>query len=246
MSATKIAHQKPTLASAMRSIRLERKWSLSEASAATGLSVSTLSKIENGQRSLTYDKLVHLAEALDVDIARLFSDQVGGPKQDVHAGRRSVHRGSEGFILEAGVYTYTFLAEELTRKRFSPVLMQLHARSISEFDELLRHQGEEFAFVLQGEVDVHNEAYAPLRLSAGQSVYFDSNVGHAYINATEEPATILTIASEPTAPDGSLAVPSVQPRRPAPGAGETVVAISPPRQTRPRAKKTAKTEPKGS
>lgn len=246
MAATKIAHNKPTLGSAVKSIRLERKWSLSEASSATGLSVSTLSKIENGQRSLTYDKLVHLAETLDIDISRLFSDQIGGPKPDVHAGRRSVHRGNEGFVIEAGVYTYTYLAEELNKKRFSPVLMQLHARSISDFEDLLRHEGEEFAFVLQGEVDVYNEAYAPLKLQVGQSVYFDSNVGHAYVNAGTGLATILTIASEPKAPGGSMVVPLTHIVRAAVDNDEAVVAINPARSTKPSTAKRGRPAPKRS
>jgi transcriptional regulator with XRE-family HTH domain len=158
-----------------------------------------LSKVENGQRSLTYDKLIKLADSLSVDISRLFTNQTPEPPPNLHAGRRSVHREGDGFVIEAGVYTYTYLAQDLVKKRFLPVLMDLHARSVDQFESLLRHEGEEFAIVLEGEVDVCTEIYAPLRLKMGESVFFESSIGHAYINAGTGRARILAIASDATA-----------------------------------------------
>ena len=184
-----------TLGAALRSIRRERDWSLADMSNATGLSLSTISKIENGQRSLTYDKLVQLADSLNEDISRLFMSTTAAPPPHF-AGRRSVQREADGFEVMASVYTYNYLAHDLRLKRFTPVLMDLHARSIEEFDDLVRHEGDEFAYVLEGEVVVHTEVYAPLHLRVGESVFFDSNVGHAYINAGEGPARILCIGSE--------------------------------------------------
>lgn len=197
-----------TLGGALRAIRKERLWSLAEASKHTGLSISTLSKIENGQRSLTYDKLIELASSLQVDIARLFSNaSYGSAPPHALLGRRSVQREGDGFTIEAGVYSYRYLAEDLINKRFSPILMDLHARSVQAFDGLLRHDGEEFAFVLEGEVELHTELYAPLKLQSGESVYFDSNIGHAYLNAGEGPARLLTIASSPVPHDDPADLP---------------------------------------
>lgn len=201
-----------TLGSALRAIRKERRWSLAEASKHTGLAISTLSKIENGQRSLTYDKLIELAASLQVDIARLFSGASDGSAGS-HAllGRRSVQREGDGFTIEAGVYSYRYLAEDLINKRFSPIVMELHARSVQAFDGLLRHAGEEFSFVIEGEVELHTELYAPLKLKAGESVYFDSNIGHAYVNGGEGAARILTIASSPVPSDDPLELPVAVP-----------------------------------
>ncbi len=200
MKPKKPSGRAPTLGSAMKSIRVERNWNLAEASAKTGLSISTWSKIENGQRSLTYDKLVNLSHALSVDISRLFSEGSTDAAPDMHVGRRSVQRGKEGFVVEAGNYTYKYLAQDLVRKRFSPVLMELHAHSVKEFDDLLRHEGDEFAIVLEGEVELHTEVYGPLRLTVGESVYFDSSVGHVYLNAGTGVARILTIACDSQPP----------------------------------------------
>lgn len=185
-----------TLGSALRSIRKERQWSLAEASKVTGLSISSLSKIENGQRSLTYDKLVQLASALGVDVSRLFTSGEKKSDRALFAGRRSIHRVDEGFEVPAKVYTYRYLAHDLIHKRFTPVLMEIHARSVNEFDELIQHKGDEFTYVLEGEIEVHTEIYGPLRLKASESVFFDSGVGHAYVNVGEGTAKILCIGSD--------------------------------------------------
>ena len=161
-----------------------------------------LSKVENGQRSLTYDKLLQLAQRLSIDISRLFSERDAAPPPNPHSGRRSVQRRGAGFVVESGVYTYRYLAEDLVRKKFLPVVMELNSHSIKEFGALLRHGGEEFALVLEGEVEVHTEVYAPLRLEVGDSIYFDSSLGHAYINAGPGAARILVIASD--------AIPSIE------------------------------------
>lgn len=155
-----------------------------------------LSKVENGQRSLTYDKLIQLADTLSVDVSRLFSNHGPDSAPSLHMGRRSVQHDGDGFVVEAGVYTYRYLAQDLVAKKFTPVLMEISAGSLLDFDDLLSHEGEEFAFVLEGMVDVYTESYAPLRLRAGESVYLDSRMGHAYVNVGPGPARILNIASQ--------------------------------------------------
>jgi transcriptional regulator with XRE-family HTH domain len=191
-------HPKVTLGSALRSIRKERHWSLADAAKRTGMSVSTLSKVENGQRSMTYDKILHLADALEVDISALFTVRGNTSHGHRFAGRRAVQRDDDAFRVEAGVYTYSYLAHELTRKRFTPVIMDIHATSVDQFPNLIRHPGDEFAYVLKGEIDVHTEIYQPLRLKEGESVFFDSSVGHAYVRVSEGPARIMCIGCDAT------------------------------------------------
>jgi hypothetical protein len=50
----------------------------------------------------------------------------------------------------------------------------INARSVSEFEALPCHPGEEFVFVLSGKVMLHSDAYEPLLLSERDSVYFNS------------------------------------------------------------------------
>jgi hypothetical protein len=80
-------------------------------------------------------------------------------------------------------YDYYYLCPELRRKRMIPVLTRVRAKNLDEFGELVRHSGEEFIHVLEGLVEVHTEFYDSIVLEAGQSVYIDSNMGHAYTTA---------------------------------------------------------------
>ena len=74
-----------------------------------------------------------------------------------------------------------------------PTFVRVTARSIDEFPDLIRHPGEELVYVISGVVELHAEFYAPIRLEAGDSVYYDASMGHAYVSVGEEDATILNI-----------------------------------------------------
>ena len=118
------------LGAALRSIRRERGWNLVKMSEVTGLSIATLSKVENGKRSLAYDKLSRLATSLKVDISRLFASKSAALSSVPTAGRRSVQRDGDGVEIATGAYTYTYLVQDLISKKFSPVMMDLHARTL--------------------------------------------------------------------------------------------------------------------
>ncbi len=183
----------------LRSIRARRGWTLSEVSARTGLSVPTLSKIENDKIALTYDKLTRLSEGLDIDISRLFGAGGEGEESPVVASRRSITRAGEGKVIETRNYNHLFPAADLLQKRFIPIIAEIRVRSLEDFGELIRHRGEEYSFVLEGEVDLHTDVYAPMRLVAGDSIYFDSGMGHAYIAVSPGPCRVLSVCSAPEA-----------------------------------------------
>lgn len=173
--------------------RLSRGWTLAEVSARTGLPVSTLSKVENDKIALTYDKLVRLSQGLEIDIARLFGN-ADAPQRPV-TGRRSVTRSTEGHAIETRNYGHRYVAADLLNKGFIPIVAEVRARSLAEFGELVSHPGEEFAYVLEGTVDLYTSLYAPVRLHVGDSIYFDSGMGHAYIAAREGVCRVLSVCS---------------------------------------------------
>jgi mannose-6-phosphate isomerase-like protein (cupin superfamily) len=76
-----------------------------------------------------------------------------------------------------------------------PILTRIRARSLEEFGELIRHQGEEFLYVLEGCVEVHLQFYTPLTLQVGQGAYIDSTMGHAYIAKDCESALVMAVCS---------------------------------------------------
>jgi len=179
---------------ALRTLRKRKQLTLAEVSARTDLPVSTLSKIETGKMSLSYDKLARLSTALEVDIAQLFEPDTAAPSTRVQ-GRRSITRAGEGFVVETENYGHLYPGSDLLNKHLVPIIAEPHARSLAEFGELIRHEGEEFVYVLEGTVDLHTDLYAPARLEAGDSMYFDSGMGHAYIAVGLKRCRILSVCT---------------------------------------------------
>ncbi|MEO1200933.1 MAG: cupin domain-containing protein, partial [Pseudomonadota bacterium] len=77
------------------------------------------------------------------------------------------------------------------------IMSVLKAHSIEEFGDLLSHSGEEFIYVVSGVIEVHTGGYEHLRLEAGEGVYIDSTMPHAYVSASEEDAVVLGMCSSP-------------------------------------------------
>jgi len=180
---------------ALRALRTARGWTLAEVSQRTGLPVSTLSKIENDRMSLSYDKLTRLCAGLEIDIAELFAADSLAMAPARVTGRRSITRAGEGRVIDTDDYLHRYPAADLLNKRFVPIIAEIHARSLKAFGELIRHPGEEYAYVLEGAVDLHTELYAPARLETGDSIYFDSGMGHAYIAVSPGRCRVLSICS---------------------------------------------------
>jgi transcriptional regulator with XRE-family HTH domain len=183
---------------ALKALRRKHGWTLADVSKRTGLPVSTLSKIENDRMSPTFDKLSRISTGLQIDIATLFGGgDAGADAQPAASARRCIVRAGEGKAIETQNYSHLYPAWDLLNKRIIPIVAELHARSLEEFGELIRHPGEEYAYVLEGEVDLYTSVYAPVRLKAGDSIYFDSGMGHAYIAVGEGPCRVLSLCSAP-------------------------------------------------
>lgn len=167
---------------ALKSLRKSNGWTLAEASKRTGVPPSTLSRIENDRISPTYNLLVKLSKGLSVDLAQLLSPaEAPAAANFEQPGRRSVNRLGDGELIQMSNHTLRYLSTDLLRKQVTPILSEYRARTLEEFGEFMRHAGEEFLFVLEGELELHTECYAPLILKAGESVYFDSRMAHAYL-----------------------------------------------------------------
>lgn len=178
----------------LRQIRAENEWTLAQVSQRVGLPVSTLSKVETGKMSLSYDKLLKISKGLDIDISCLFMGDTPSTVSQF-TGRRSITRAGEGPTIRTLTYGYVYPAAELLRKSLNPMIIDVKVRSIDDFGELMRHPGEEFALVLEGAVEFYCDLYAPVRLEEGDSIYFDGAMGHGYVAVSEGRCRILSICS---------------------------------------------------
>lgn len=190
------------LGQCLKAARQTRGLTLKQVAERTGMALSTLSKVENGLMSLTYDKLLQLTAGLKMEIAELFNPAHPRPAQGRPVtARRSISRAGQGQVIATGFYTYTYQCTDLIGKRMVPILAEVRARSLEEFGPLLRHGGEEYFLVTRGRVAVHTEFYAPEILDEGDGIYLDSTMGHAYLNAGDGPAATGVCLCTSEAPD---------------------------------------------
>jgi transcriptional regulator with XRE-family HTH domain len=179
------------LGARVRELRKARNWTLEQAAQQAGLARSTLSKIENSQMSPTYEALRKLAVGLEISVPQLFTPPV---KNQIN-GRMASTKSGQGTAHPTTTYEHELLAESLSKKKMLPYHARIRARSIEEFDGWVRHDGEEFLYVLTGVVKLFTEFYEPLEMRRGDSAYYDATMGHNVISTSEEDATILWITS---------------------------------------------------
>ena len=187
----------PTLGKLLRALRSRNGWTLKQMSDHSGIPVSTLSKVEHDRLTLTYDKLLQLSQRLGIRLSDLFAETEEGHNAPVTA-RRSFGRLDQAVQVTTANYDYNYLCTELRRKRMIPLITTFRAKSMEEFGELVRHSGEEYIYVLEGKVAVHTEFYDPAILGPGESMYLDSQMGHAYLVAPGcKEAKVLAVCSSP-------------------------------------------------
>ncbi len=177
-----MASPAPTLSVLLRKLRSRHGWTLKQMSENSGIPLSTLSKVEHDRLTLTYDKLYQVSKRLGIPISELFAE-TGQDAPPTVTARRSIGDVGQALHVETPNYDYYFLCTELRRKRMIPVITKIRAKTSEEFGELVHHPGEEFIYVLRGTVVVNTEFYDPVVLQTGQSIYIDSNMGHAYLAA---------------------------------------------------------------
>jgi transcriptional regulator with XRE-family HTH domain len=189
-----------TPGAALRELRQQRGATLKEFSELTGLPISTLSKLETGKLGMTYEKLLRLSRSLKVDLTYLIREEPrssGRVEPVAVLGRREITRARKGPVVKTTTYEYQYPSSDIVRKSLNPMFIDVTARSIDEFGDLMRHPGEEYAVVLEGAVDFHCDLYKPARLEVGDSIYFDGNMGHAYVAVLDTPCRVLAICSAP-------------------------------------------------
>jgi transcriptional regulator with XRE-family HTH domain len=182
-----------TLGARIRELRRERGWNLSELSGRSDIALSTLSKVENGLLSLTYDRLQQVALAFGLSLSEFLAPPSTDEARMLPSARISWAKKGSGAKAQTANYLYNYLCENLRLKAMVPIVSQCHARSIEEFGPLLKHDAEEFVLVLKGNVGVYTQYYSPEVLEEGEGVYLDSRMGHAFINAGEGEAWILSV-----------------------------------------------------
>ena len=168
------------LGARVRELRKARNWTLEQAANQAGLARSTLSKIENGQMSPTYEALKKLAVGLEISVPQLFTP----PSVGQINGRMAITKSDEGAAKATTTYEHMMLADTLRKKQMLPYRARIRARKM-----------DEFLYVLTGVITLYTEFYEPVEMRRGDSAYYDATMGHNVVSTSDEDATILWVTS---------------------------------------------------
>lgn len=190
---------KNSLGDRIRELRKQRGMTLTQLAGLAKLSASNLSKIETGKISVNFETVNRFAEGLGVPIASLVAARAATPKL---AGRRSITKKRRGRHFSNQRYDLEILCDDLVHKQNVFWRVVVKARTLQEYGEFSRHPGEEFIYMLSGSMVLHTDQYRPVVLGEGDSIFFDSSMGHAYLRHGAQPAVFLmsnSIGSDPVA-----------------------------------------------
>lgn len=177
--AAAIAAALDLVGSRLRGVREQRGLTLTEASARTGISKSTLSRLENGQRRPSLEVLLPLAQTYRVPIDDLVgAPEVGDPR--IRLKPRSVNgRTVLPLTRPGGIQAWKII---IPRDQSEP-----NPRS---------HDGFEWLYVLSGRMRLVLGSQ-DLVLGVGEAAEFNTQVPHWFGSTADGPAEVLSIFGRP-------------------------------------------------
>lgn len=173
----------------IRSLRLARKYTLKQLSDESGLSVGFLSQLERGISSVAIDTLGKLAEILGTDLSSFFSVvNVARTEPVLHSFELRSNPVS------AQIVQYVLSNDPASYQLLPRLFTLLPLEDVAEEIEMYSHEGEEFAYVLEGIVTVYLDGKR-YTLYPGDSIQIRSNAQHNWFNETNKVAKLLTVNS---------------------------------------------------
>jgi transcriptional regulator with XRE-family HTH domain len=177
----------------VRDIRKRSGRTLADVAKECGCTVSFLSKLENGRTTPSLNTLHRIATSLGVNIGTLVPQEVSGESRIVRAKDRSILAAP---LIRAG----DGIRLEMLSGRSDGELFQVNLHHVDvggSSDGQIIHAGNEFIYVLRGEIDLFL-GRDTIPLSQGDAAFFRSTDPHGYANSGTEEAVILWLNSPPT------------------------------------------------
>jgi len=177
----------------LRALRLKKKMGLVELGKHSGLSPAMLSKIERGRMFPTLPTMLRIALVFGVGLEFFFAGARDRPLVVVVRAKNRVQLPDRPGTQDIA-YRFQSLDYPATERRFNCYLATFNPVAR---EKLRRHQhpGVEFLFAIQGTLCVHlgEEEH---ELAAGDSMYFDATVPHAYRRAAGRACSALVVTSQ--------------------------------------------------
>ncbi|MDH3472789.1 MAG: XRE family transcriptional regulator [Rhodospirillales bacterium] len=172
----------------IRRYRTAEGLTLKELAERSGVSIATISKIENGKISGGFETIYKIARGLGVLVTEIIIEGNGGEECQV------VHRRDKADVHRTALYDYYPQAFRRAGA-LNPYVMVIHTREPPDPRDWSVHDGEEVVLVLSGRIDLHQENAAPVRLDEGDSACFESGRRHCFVCASARPARILSVST---------------------------------------------------
>lgn len=172
----------------IKQMREERELTLKNVSEVTGLSVGFLSQVERNITDPSIASLKKIADAFGVKITEFF-EKVSQKNFVIKKDERSK------LLLGNSKVVYELLASTAMERKMEPILKIIESGAFS--GQVDGHEGEEFAFILEGclEVSVGDDSFF---LEEGDSIYFDAKQSHMYKNVGDKKCVCIWVVSPPT------------------------------------------------
>jgi transcriptional regulator with XRE-family HTH domain len=167
----------------IKNLRKNKNLTIEDISQKTGFDKSLLQDIEDEKVHPPLAVIIKLSKALDTIMSSLLSE--GGKKYSVmRAKDHKVHPRKANEL-----YKYFSLSEEVEERHLDSFIVKLYP---NDNQELTVHDGEEFIYVLDGEVKVLIDNNTEI-ISIGESIHYHSTLPHFITSNTNEPALILAV-----------------------------------------------------
>jgi transcriptional regulator with XRE-family HTH domain len=188
--------EKNTIGGKLTLVRESRKLSQEQLAERAGLKAEMVKEIESGALIPSLGPLIRIARALGVRLGTFLDDQENVGPVVVRAGekRKVMHVSDKNHPGHSDLDFFS-LAANKSGRHMEPFLIDIHPSSAQEI-KMSAHEGEEFIFVFSGEIEITYGTDAH-RLSAGDSIYYDSIVAHSVHCAGDRPAQILAVVYAP-------------------------------------------------
>jgi transcriptional regulator with XRE-family HTH domain len=172
----------------IKSIRLEKGYSLGQLSKLTGLSKGYLSKIENAVSAPPISTLHRIATALGVNLSYFFTQNaLEKLDEKMVISRKKQRNQTEAEVQATGLKRWP-LADQKFGRNMQPYIIEIPP----DHYQVYQFEGEEFYLCLEGKIEFTygGENYI---LEAGDSVYIDTNIPYGGRSIDKEPAKILMV-----------------------------------------------------
>ena len=182
----------------IKGIRETKNLSVEEIAERSGLSTEQIISIETDQNLPSLGPLIKIARALGVRLGTFMDDNDAlGPVVTRAEEREQAHTisFSNGATDARKHMEYHPLAQQKAGRHMEPFIIDINPEDKPNF-QLSAHEGEEFIYVMEGEIEVEygKEVY---RLKQGDSIYYDSIVKHHLHGAPGKAAKILAVVYIP-------------------------------------------------